>query len=268
MHPGFLWRQPRTAAPFFVHYFTCSVSHQFLDRTPVKTPVGADLEGSNFTFASQFIDRNLTNVEILGYFGSRHEASGCGVVAGLHCSTVAVCAEVIAATTIMPLADVVRARRARVTKYGHDERWNVQNRLSCNIVDRAKSLNTTKRRLCPLRSRESRGHVLAPALPGEANSCLVFSSGLILEPVKLLVCALDAIWRDQAEPNAMKPGEFHYYPPSVRKRGRKLGQFPYYLPSERKRRRNMLSDEQLLTVLAVGLTVGALGLWLILRVPN
>jgi hypothetical protein len=59
---------------------------------------------------------------------------------------------------------------------------------------------------------------------------------------------LDAIWRDQAEP--MKLGQFHYYPSSVRKHRRKL-----------------LSDEQLL-VLAVGLTVGALGLWLILRVSN
>ena len=78
---------------------------------------------------------------------------------------------------------------------------------------------------------------------------------------------LDAIWRDQAEPNGMKLGQFHYYPPTVRKRRRKLGQFPYYLPSVRKRRRNVLSDEQLL-VLAVGLTVGALGLWLILRVSN
>jgi len=35
----------------------------------------------------------------------------------------------------------------------------------------------------------------------------------------------------------------------------------------KKRHRNVLSDEQLL-VLAVGLTVGALGLWLILRVSN
>ena len=47
----------------------------------------------------------------------------------------------------------------------------------------------------------------------------------------------------------------------------KLGQFHYYPPSVRKRRRNVLSDEQLL-VLAVGLTVGALGLLLILRVSN
>ena len=61
---------------------------------------------------------------------------------------------------------------------------------------------------------------------------------------------LDAIRRDQAEPNGMKLGQFHYYPSSVRKRRRKL-----------------LSDE-LLLVLAVGLTVGALGLWLILRGSN
>jgi hypothetical protein len=61
---------------------------------------------------------------------------------------------------------------------------------------------------------------------------------------------LDAIRRDQAEPNGMKLGQFHYYPSSVRKR-----------------RRRLLSDEQLL-VLAVGLTVGALGLWLILRGLN
>jgi len=52
------------------------------------------------------------------------------------------------------------------------------------------------------------------------------------------------------EPNAMKPGQFHYFPSSARKRRRKL-----------------LSDE-LLLVLAVGLTVGALGLWMILRVSN
>jgi hypothetical protein len=48
----------------------------------------------------------------------------------------------------------------------------------------------------------------------------------------------------------MKPGQFHYFPSSARKRRRKL-----------------LSDE-LLLVLAVGLTVGALGLWLILRVSK
>jgi len=63
-------------------------------------------------------------------------------------------------------------------------------------------------------------------------------------------CVLDAIWRDQAEPNGMKLGRLHYFPLSVRKRRRKL-----------------LSDE-LLLVLAVGLTVGALGLWLILRAAN
>jgi len=65
----------------------------------------------------------------------------------------------------------------------------------------------------------------------------------------------------------MKLGQLHYYPPSVRKRRRKLGPFPYYLPSVRKRRRNVLSDE-MLVVLAVGLTVGALGLWLILTDSN
>ena len=74
--------------------------------------------------------------------------------------------------------------------------------------------------------------------------------------------------------NGMKLGQFHYYPPSVRKRRRKLlsaepnrmkrGQFHYGV---RQRRWKLLSDEQLL-VLAVGLTVGALGLWLILRVSN
>jgi len=73
----------------------------------------------------------------------------------------------------------------------------------------------------------------------------------------------------------MKLGQFHYYASSsVRKHRRKLlsaepngmkrGPFHY---SVRQRRRRLLSDEQLL-VLAVGLTVGALGLWLILRVSN
>ena len=76
------------------------------------------------------------------------------------------------------------------------------------------------------------------ARSGEANACLVFFE------------VLDAIWRDQAEPNGMKLGKFHHYPSSVRKRRRKL-----------------LSDE-LRLVLAVGLTVGALGLWLILRVSH
>ena len=65
------------------------------------------------------------------------------------------------------------------------------------------------------------------ARSGEANACLVFFE------------VLDAIWRDQAEPNGMKRGQFHC--------------------SVRQRRRMLLSDEQLL-VLAVGLTVGALGL--------
>jgi hypothetical protein len=80
------------------------------------------------------------------------------------------------------------------------------------------------------------------------------------------------IKRNQA---LMKLGQFHYYPSSsVRKRrrkslsaepnGMKLGQFHY---SVRNRRRKLLSDEHLIA-LAVGLTVGALGLWLILRASN
>ena len=104
----------RIAASLFFDTSLCSVSHQFLDYTPVKTPVGADLDSRNFTVASQFIDRDPTNVEILGYFGSRHEASGGGFVAGLHCASVAAWRSFMAATGIMPLADVVRIRRARV----------------------------------------------------------------------------------------------------------------------------------------------------------
>jgi hypothetical protein len=47
----------------------------------------------------------------------------------------------------------------------------------------------------------------------------------------------------------------------------KLGRSHYFPLSVRKRRRKLLSDEVLL-VLAVGLTVGALGLWLILRAAH
>ena len=86
-------------------------------------------------------------------------------------------------------------------------------------------------------SGRAQARVANIARPGEVNACLFFE-------------VLFAIWRDQAEPNGMKLGQFHYYPSSVRKRHRKL-----------------LSDERLL-VLAVGLTVGVLGLWLILRVSN
>src|SRR6266849_7051107 len=55
--PVFLLRSPRAGAPFFVQHLTCSVIHPFVDCTPLKTPVGADLEGRNFTVASQSIDR-------------------------------------------------------------------------------------------------------------------------------------------------------------------------------------------------------------------
>ena len=73
-----------------------------------------------------------------------------------------------------------------------------------------------------------------------------FSSGTNFE------CQIGGVYLTQfgemkAEPNAIKRGQFHY--------------------SVRQRRRRLLSDEQLLA-LAVGLTVGALGLWLILRVSN
>ena len=72
------------------------------------------------------------------------------------------------------------------------------------------------------------------ARSGEANACLFFE-------------ALDAVWRDQAEPNGMKLGQFHYYPSSVRRT-----------------RRKFLSDEMML-VAAVGLVVGALGIWFIVH---
>jgi len=112
--PVFLLRSPRAGAPFFVQHLTCSVIHPFVDCTPLKTPVGADLEGRNFTVASQSIDRRPTNVKILGYFGNRHEASGRCIVAGLHCASMSAWRSFMAATSIMPLADVVRARRAPV----------------------------------------------------------------------------------------------------------------------------------------------------------
>ena len=72
------------------------------------------------------------------------------------------------------------------------------------------------------------------ARSGEANACLFFE-------------VLDAIWRDQAEPNGMKLGQFHYYPSSVRRP-----------------RRKFLSDEMML-VATVGLVVGALGIWFIVH---
>jgi hypothetical protein len=70
------------------------------------------------------------------------------------------------------------------------------------------------------------------------------------ESVKLVGVYLTQFGRIKRNQNGMKLGQFHYYPSSVRKRRRKL-----------------LSDE-LLLVLAVGLTVGALGLWLILRAAH
>ena len=104
----FFVRSSRTAAPFFVHHFTCSVSHPFLDCILVKTPVGADPEGRNFTFASQSIDRRPTNVKILGYFGNRHDASGRGIVKGLHCASMSAWRSFMAATSIIPVAEVVK----------------------------------------------------------------------------------------------------------------------------------------------------------------
>ena len=113
-HPGFLWRSARTAArPFFKH-LNCSVSHPFLDFIPAKTVVSADPKSGNQTVASQSVHRGQANVQMVGYFGNRQEASGRGIVAGLHCSTMSEWRSFMAATSIMPLADVVRARRAPV----------------------------------------------------------------------------------------------------------------------------------------------------------
>jgi hypothetical protein len=53
-------------------------------------------------------------MQIVGYFGKLHEASGRGIVAGLHCASMSAWRSFMAATTIMPLADVVSAGRAPV----------------------------------------------------------------------------------------------------------------------------------------------------------
>jgi hypothetical protein len=80
--PGFLWRSADRGAAFLQH-LSCSVSHQFLDFIPVKTVVSADPKSGNQTVASQSVHRGQANVQIVGYFGNRHEARGRGVVAGL-----------------------------------------------------------------------------------------------------------------------------------------------------------------------------------------
>ena len=113
-HPGFLWRSARTAARLFFKHLNWSVSDPSVDFIPAKTVVSADPKSGNQTVASQSVHRGQTNVQIVGYFGNRQEAQGHGIVAGLHCASLSAWSSFMAATTIMPLADVVRARRAPV----------------------------------------------------------------------------------------------------------------------------------------------------------
>src|ERR1035437_7745908 len=77
-------RSIRRATARWASFVQLLINHPLFDCIPVKTVVAADLESRNLTPASQSIHCAQMNLEILGYFGSRHDPAGRGIAAGVH----------------------------------------------------------------------------------------------------------------------------------------------------------------------------------------
>ena len=83
------WRMDSTssAGPFLFSlllFWYLSVCHPLFDFISAKTVIAADLEKWNSAIAHEFVDCGPMKLEILSYFGNRHDLPSLGKISGVH----------------------------------------------------------------------------------------------------------------------------------------------------------------------------------------